>query len=98
MHDRTAGDVIPMTHAELSNLASIRRTTVTLIVGSLESAGIIANRRGAVEVSDRFALESAACECYGAMRRLHDAFDRRFADEPVDELPTAVAPLTDLSG
>ena len=69
-----------------------------MIVGSLESAGIIANRRGAVEVSDRFALESAACECYGAMRRLHDAFDRRFADEPVDELPRAIAPLTDLSG
>jgi CRP-like cAMP-binding protein len=98
MHDRTAGNVILMTHAELSNLASIRRTMVTLFVGSLESAEIIANRRGAVEVSDRFALESAACECYGAMRRLHDAFDRRFADEPVDELPTAVAPLTDLSG
>src|SRR4051794_31005637 len=58
MHDRTVGDVIRMTHAELSNLASIRRTTVTLIVGSLESAGIIANRRRAVEVSDRFALEA----------------------------------------
>jgi hypothetical protein len=97
MHDRAAGDVIPMTHAELSSLASIRRTTVTLIVGSLESAGIIANRRGAIEVSDRFALESAACECYGAMRRLHDAFERWFAADAVDELPTAIAPLTDLS-
>ena len=85
IHDRMRGDVIPMTHAELADLASIRRTTVTLIVGSLEAADIIANRRGAIEVSDRFALEAAACECYSAIRQLHDAFDRRFAIEPASE-------------
>jgi len=29
---------------------------------------------------------------------LHDAFDRQFAADPVDDLPTAVSPVTDLSG
>jgi CRP-like cAMP-binding protein len=82
MHDRMDGDTLQMTHAEIANLTSIRRTTVTLIVGSLETAGIIANRRGAIHITDRFALEAAACECYGTIRRLHRRTDNKTIEWP----------------
>jgi CRP-like cAMP-binding protein len=81
LHDRVARSLVPMTHAELAALTGIRRTTVTLIAGGLESAGIIDNRRGTIEVIDRFALEATACECYGAISARQAAFEQQFTDE-----------------
>jgi CRP-like cAMP-binding protein len=77
-HDRADGDIIRMTHAEIGSLTSIRRTSVTLIIGALQSAGIVENQRGLVRVTDRFALEMASCECYGIVGRLRRAFEQRF--------------------
>ena len=36
----------------------------------LEEKGLIRRGRGWIEVTDRSALEDAACGCYGAMRGL----------------------------
>jgi len=71
-----------MTHADLASLAGTRRTTVTLSTGALHTAGIVDTRRGRVEVTDRFALEASACECYGAIRKRRMEFEQRFACEP----------------
>src|SRR4051812_26676641 len=84
VHDRLDGAAIAMTHADLASFAGTRRTTVTLIAGSLESAGIIDHRRGKIEVIDRFALEATACECYGTIRSRREEFEQRFAVQPTE--------------
>jgi CRP-like cAMP-binding protein len=72
VHDRSEGDLLPLTQEVLSELLGVRRTTVTHIVQKLRSAGAIrSNRRGLIEV-DRPLLEASACQCYKAMRRRID--------------------------
>jgi hypothetical protein len=46
---------------------------VTVVVGSLQQAGLINYRRGAIKVLDRLGLEAAACECYRIVR---DGYER----------------------
>jgi CRP-like cAMP-binding protein len=67
--DRTDGDRIPLTQEFLSQMLGERRTTVTMVAGVLQKAGLIRYRRGYVEIIDRSGLEQAACECYGIIRR-----------------------------
>src|ERR1700726_5116880 len=69
IHDRIAGNVIPLTQEALSLLLGVRRTTVTLVVPKLRAPGAVrSDRRGLVEI-DRPGLEEATCECYEIMRR-----------------------------
>ncbi len=70
-HDLIGEDsTIPFTQEFLSNILGVRRTTVTLVAGTLQSAGLIRYRRGLIQVLDRGGLEDAACECYGVVRKL----------------------------
>ena len=57
-----------MTQEFLAYMLGVRRQTVTVVAGSLQNAGLIRFRRGAITVLDRPRLEEAACECYDAMR------------------------------
>jgi CRP-like cAMP-binding protein len=67
-HDRAGTDEFPLTHEFLSTMLGVRRATVTVTAGSLQSAGLITYRHGKVKVIDRPGLEDAACECYAAIR------------------------------
>ena len=91
VHDRMHGAPIAMTHADLASLAGTRRTTVTLVTGALQAAGIIENRRGKIEVTDRFALEASACDCYQLMRNRRDEFESRFERSPDGGLGSGIA-------
>jgi CRP-like cAMP-binding protein len=64
---------LPLTHDHLAEMLAVRRTTVTVIAGKLQEAGLIRYHRGRIEVVDRLKLEEAACECYGTIRRRTDA-------------------------
>jgi CRP-like cAMP-binding protein len=70
--DRIDSDRIPLTQEFLSQMLGVRRTTVTVVAGVLQKAGLIAYRRGHVEIIDRAGLEQAACECYGIIRQRTD--------------------------
>jgi CRP-like cAMP-binding protein len=70
--DRIDSDLIPLTQDFLSEMLGVRRTTVTLVAGRLQKAGLIRYRRGHVEILDRSGLEQTACECYGILRRRTD--------------------------
>ena len=72
-HDRARADEFPMTHEFLSMMLGVRRAGVTVAAGQLQKAGLIRYERGCIEVTDRPGLESAACECYGVVRRASDA-------------------------
>lgn len=69
VQDRCGGDKIPLTQATLGQLLSVRRTTVTLVAGRLEAAGVLQCRRGYMQIMDREQLERHACECYGHLKQ-----------------------------
>jgi CRP-like cAMP-binding protein len=67
--DLIAGHEIPVTHEELAAILGVRRPTVTLVLGSLQRAGLIRETRGRIAIEDRSRLEAASCECYRLMRK-----------------------------
>jgi CRP-like cAMP-binding protein len=72
-HDRVGNnDNLPLTQAFLSQMLGVRRASVTVAAGVLQSAGLIRYRHGRILIRDRAALEATACECYQAIR---DAYD-----------------------
>ena len=71
-HDRTRGNVVPLTQAFLAQMLGVQRTTVSAAAQVLQGAGLIAYSRGRIDVRSRPGLEHASCECYAASR-LHYA-------------------------
>ncbi|WP_262266177.1 Crp/Fnr family transcriptional regulator [Microvirga yunnanensis] len=67
-HDRIDRDTLPLTHETLAEMLGVQRSTVSTVLGALQAAGLIAQRRGGIVVTDRLALEQAACECYSKVR------------------------------
>jgi hypothetical protein len=50
------------------------RKSVTLAAQSMQTAGLISYRRGAIQVLNRSGLETASCECYSIVKERFDAF------------------------
>ena len=53
-----------LTHEFLSQMLAVRRPGVTVAIGQLERADLIATRYGKIAILDKAGLEKAACECY----------------------------------
>jgi CRP-like cAMP-binding protein len=68
-HDRIGSDTMALTQELLAEMLGTRRSSVTMAAGQLQRAGFIAYGRGEIRIQNRTRLVSAACECYGAMRR-----------------------------
>ena len=66
--DRAGRDEFKLTQHFLSQMLGVRRPAVTVAVGTLERSGLIAHRRGRIQITDRKGLEQAACECYSRIR------------------------------
>ena len=49
-------------------MLGLARPSVTLVMGALQRAGLIAYHRGDLTILDRAGLEAAACECYAITR------------------------------
>jgi CRP-like cAMP-binding protein len=71
-HDHAEHDTVELTQECLAEMLGVRRSTVTVVAGSLQQAGLINYRRGAIKVLDRLGLKAAACECY---RIVHDGYE-----------------------
>jgi CRP-like cAMP-binding protein len=67
--DRIEQDALPLTHEALAALLGAERSTVSLIMKKLQTAGLIVQGRGIITVTNREGLEEAACECYGRIRQ-----------------------------
>ncbi|MFW2341364.1 Crp/Fnr family transcriptional regulator [Brevundimonas sp.] len=67
-HDRTDSDRLELTQADVADMLGVRRATVSEVSAELEGRGLIRRGRGWLCVTDRQALEAAACGCYGLMR------------------------------
>jgi CRP-like cAMP-binding protein len=67
--DRAGRNQFPLTQEFLAAMLGVRRATVTLAIGALQRAGLIAFGQRRVVILDRTGLESASCECYPALKR-----------------------------
>jgi CRP-like cAMP-binding protein len=68
--DRVGQREFSLTQEFLAEMLGVRRQTVQLVAGTLQTAGLITYRRGLVQVLDREGLEAASCECYGVTKAL----------------------------
>jgi len=66
--DRTAKDIVELTHEYLATMVGVHRSTVTEALGDLAQANLIRTGRRHVEILDRPRMESVVCECYDAVR------------------------------
>lgn len=62
--DRAGEATFPVTQVFLASRLGVRRVGVTAAAGSLQKQGLIAYRRGILQVLDRPALLAASCSCY----------------------------------
>jgi CRP-like cAMP-binding protein len=65
--DRIGSDRVRLTQEFLAVMLGVRRPTVTIVLGTLEKAGLVALRRGEIHIVDRARMEAASCECYAAI-------------------------------
>src|SRR6266545_4883657 len=59
---------LQLTQDFLTAMLGVHRPAVTIAAGILQSAGLIHYNRGHITILDRDRLESAACECYQAVK------------------------------
>jgi CRP-like cAMP-binding protein len=74
-HDRAGNDTMTMTQEFLADMLGTRRTTVTLVAGSLQRRGLIDYKRAKITILDREGLEEASCDCYKVIK---DALTRLY--------------------
>ncbi len=70
VQDRVQSDRFYLTQEFLAEMLGIRRTSVSAAAGTLQKRGLIAYRRGHIQVLKRKELERTACECYPIVRDL----------------------------
>jgi CRP-like cAMP-binding protein len=70
--DHLDADAFPLTQDFLGQMLGVRRPSVSLAGAALQNSGLIKYSRGQIAIVNRAGLESAACECYGVIRRLFD--------------------------
>lgn len=62
--DRVGVDEFPLTQEFVAMMLGASRSTVTVVAGMLQKAGLITYRRGQLAIVDSSGLESTSCECY----------------------------------
>lgn len=67
-HDRVGSREFLLKHEFLAIMLGVQRPTVTLVMGTLQKAGLITSRYGRIRVLKRKMLEQASCECYAVIR------------------------------
>lgn len=88
-HDRMDQDTLPLSHETLAEMLGVQRSTVSTVLRTLQTSGLIEQRRGGIVVTDRAALEQATCECYRKIRlRVEKVLPGTYACPDQGGLPT----------
>ena len=67
-HDRVDGDEFALKQEFLAVMLGVRRPTVSVVMGALQTRGLIASRYGRIRILQRRRLEAVSCECYDVIR------------------------------
>ena len=62
--DRVGVDEFPLTQEFVAMMLGASRSTVTVVAGMLQKAGLITYRRGRLAIVNSSGLEAMSCECY----------------------------------
>jgi len=76
VQDRVDDSYLRLTHEFLAQMIGARRSTVTLVAGTLQRLGLIEYTRGEVTILDRPRLEEVACECYAVTQKLFQSLSK----------------------
>ena len=68
MRDLGESDNLTITQEFLAQMIGVRRTSVSLVAGALQKAGLIKYRRGNVRIVNPAELQEASCECYRTIK------------------------------
>lgn len=74
MFEHSDTTILHLTQEFLSHMLGVQRTSVGLVAGTLQSAGIIRYSRGKIELLDRNKMKAWACECYFIVKDEYDHF------------------------
>lgn len=74
--DRVGKSTFPLTQEFISHMLGTRRASVTVAAGILQKAGLITYTRGKVTIENRAGLKSASCECYEAINRQIESWQK----------------------
>ena len=77
LRDLADGDELLITQEFLGQMLGVRRSSVSLVAGALQTAGLISYRRGRLHITDMKGLREAACECYGAVKSHYDHMKKK---------------------
>ena len=66
--DLTGSEDLDLTQEFLAQMLGVRRTSVSIVAGTLQHSGLIRYRRGHIRILDLAGLRDAACECYQTIR------------------------------
>lgn len=84
-HDRVEANDFALKQEFLAIMLGVHRPTVTVVMGKLEDAGLLATRYGRIHLLNRKRLEKVSCECYHVIRA---QFDRLGLGTPPPSDPT----------
>lgn len=74
--DRAARRHMMLTQETLAQFLGVRRETVSVAAGRLQSDGLITYSRGHLMIVDRAGLEARSCTCYRSIKARYDALLR----------------------
>jgi CRP-like cAMP-binding protein len=70
--DRVEKEEFKLTHEFLAEMLGVRRQTVTVIAGTLQTANLITYHRGVIRILEPKKLKDASCECYSVTKAFYD--------------------------
>ena len=71
--DLAGSDTLRLTQEFLAQLLGVNRTTVTMVALTLQQAGLISYKRGAIQLLNIDGLRDGACECYATTTEQYKA-------------------------
>jgi CRP-like cAMP-binding protein len=87
IRDLTQSDEVRLTQEFLAQMLGVKRTSVSVVAGTLQKAGFLSYRRGTINIVDVNAVRSGACECYERVRLNYDRlFDAQAPGKPAAPL------------
>jgi CRP-like cAMP-binding protein len=70
--DLSGAETLGLTQEFVAQMLGVRRTSVSLVANTLQTAGLIRYRRGRIEITNLEGLREASCECYGRLKAQYD--------------------------
>jgi CRP-like cAMP-binding protein len=68
MRDLAGSDDLTLTQEFLAQMIGVRRSSVSIIAGTLQKAGLIKYRRGKISILDVTGMRKGCCECYAVVK------------------------------